>query len=89
MTDAVERFEVGESLEADFEKGTWTFRFHGYYIVGAGMHAIVPIVRYEQSQRRLAEAERILRGLCDTETKQSIGPKNHEEIHSFFDPEPL
>lgn len=81
--------QVLESLEADFEKMTWTFGLTGCTRVGCGQYAILWAETYQKQQSRLAWAERILRGLCDTETATTIGGKNYEAIHAFFDPEPL
>lgn len=43
---------IGESAEADFEKGTWTFEMVGDYKVAAGRHVIVR----EQEFKRLTDA---------------------------------
>lgn len=46
----------GVSLEADFEKNTWTFEMLGDYQVGAGNYAIIP----ESSIGALAAAHDLL-----------------------------
>jgi hypothetical protein len=37
---------VAESVEADFERGTWTFEPVGNFVVGAGRYVIVPEAEY-------------------------------------------
>lgn len=82
------KVEVGESMEADFEKMTWTFHFDGYYTVSAGKFAILPVEQHEEDAKRLDWATRILRSLCDTENEKTVGPRNYEAILRFFDPKP-
>ena len=81
--------QVLESVEADFDEMTWTFRLQSHNRVSGGHFVILPVLPYSKAMAKLAYAEQILRGLCDTETAHSIGAKNIESIHKFFDPEPL
>ena len=76
------KFQVGESVEADFEQLTWTFRFGPSYRVSAGNFAIVPVEEFARMSRKLTEAEGLLR-------RARAGAVQMEHIEAFFDPEPL
>lgn len=79
-------WQILESREADFDEMTWTFCIGSGNEVGAGSYAVLPADEFRKSMDRLEHAERILRDLCDTENAETIGPKNIEAIHRFFDP---
>ena len=78
-------FQILESLEADFEKMTWTFGLGSNTEVGAGQYAILPSDAFMKMSARLANAEVLLRRFLAGES----GDKFKEHVEAHFDPEPL
>jgi hypothetical protein len=78
--------EMLDSLEADFEKMTWTFGLGLNSEVGAGRYAIVPYGDYLKMTARLERAEQLLRSMRQI---SSLCDYDKERVDSFFDPAPL
>jgi hypothetical protein len=78
-------YQVLESIEADFDAMTWTFRIGGGNRVTAGHYAVMPTDEFMKMSGKLATAEGLLRqwlgGHLDAAFK--------ERVESLFDPEPL
>lgn len=80
--------EVGESVEADFEKLTWTFRINTSCEVGAGFYGIVMLEKLMDMLERLKQAEGILARINELENPMTIGATNYEAVQRYFDPKP-
>lgn len=86
MTDR-KAFQVLESVEADFEAMTWTFRVPAYGEVGGGNYAILPVETFMDMSTKLAVAEGLLKRALAGEASLRVEYK--EAIESYFDPKPL
>lgn len=86
--DGVKEATILDSLEADFDKMTWTFGLGLNTEVGAGLYAILPSEVYRRQHERLERAEAILSRMCELETEETIGRANYEAVLRFFDPLP-
>lgn len=82
-------WQVARSLEADFEKNTWTFEMREPYHVRAGEFAIVIYEAFHKQGVKLARAEGILRDLMKGNALNEKAKEMRERVESFFDPEPL
>lgn len=78
-------FQVLESVEADFDAMTWSFRLQGHHRVSGGHYGVVHVAVLVKVNSKLDHATRLLRHLREVVTE----PHEKEKIDSFFDPEPL
>jgi len=76
---------VLESIEADFDAMSWTFRLQPSNHVSAGNFAVLPVESYALMSRKLATAEGLLRQWL----AGHLDDQFRERVQSFFDPEPL
>ena len=79
-------WQAGRSLEADFEKNTWTFEMEGNYHVEAGDFALCRYDAFHKAGVRMDRAEGILRDILN---ENGVSDRIMQRISSFFDPEPL
>jgi hypothetical protein len=103
MTSVVDRPDFptwGNSLEADFEADTWTFKLcNDRYQVSAGPYALIHNDDYDAmmheisaARERIKRAENLLRPWLNGDCPQGLDDSFkwwREEVESFFDPEPL
>ena len=82
MSVADVAYQVLESVEADFDEMTWTFRIQDFHHVTGGHFAIVDNLPFTKALAKLSYAEQLLRKAAD-------GQDIKEGAMSFFDPEPL
>ena len=82
-------FQVLESVEADFDKMTWSFSIQDRHHVAAGHYAIVDAGLMAKNNAKLAAAEGLLRSVIDTNTPVAVGSTLYEQLLRYFDPEPL
>jgi hypothetical protein len=88
MTDRMKpAWQMARSVEADFEKNTWTFEMSGAYSVYAGDFAIVRYEDFSRMNMDLAHAKGLLRRVLSEEAKLDDSLKEH--VEAYFDPEPL
>lgn len=78
-------YQVLDSIEADFEKMTWTFQITPSNRVAAGEYVIIDVAPFMKLNERMERAEHLLRVLRDD---RGLDGCNKERIDSFFDPEP-
>lgn len=78
-------WQVLESMEADFEKMTWTFSIGGHNEVSAGQYAVIPASEFRKQMDKLESAEKLLNSL---QSDPGMSEKNAERVARFFDPEP-
>lgn len=75
---------VLESVEADFEKMTWTFRLGINDRVAAGNYAVWPVESHVYATSRRQHAEGLLRRVLSDGL--TINAQTKEAIEKFFDP---
>ena len=78
-------FQVLESVEADFEHLTWTFRITSSNEVYAGNVAVLPVEKFAKLSERLARADGLLRQFMSGH----LDEKFKERVECHFDPDPL
>lgn len=78
-------FQVLESVEADFENLTWTFRITSANEVYAGTVAVLPTETFMKMSTRLAVAEGLLRQWL----RGHLDDGFKERVEKHFDPEPI
>lgn len=78
-------FDVLESVEADFEQMTWTFRLNASTEVGAGQYAVLFAKDFMAISGKLATAEGLLRQWL----KGHLDDGFKERVERHFDPAPL
>jgi len=76
-------YQVLESIEADFDQMTWTFRLQPSNRVSAGNFALVPVEQFMQMNAKLQQAEHLLRDLREI---GPISPKHKDMVERYFDP---
>jgi hypothetical protein len=79
-------FQIMESVEADFDAMTWSFRLQPHSHVSGGQYAIAHIALVAKNNGKLDHAERLLRHLHG---HVELPDHEKEKIASFFDPEQL
>jgi hypothetical protein len=78
-------FQILASIEADFEKMTWTFALNSDTRVAGGCYAILYSETYMKMSEQLARAEGLLRRYIAGERDGQF----HEHVLRHFDPDPL